>query len=232
MLDSLKAYCEENRLQVNVQKTKVMVFHRGRRPVESFTYDGETLEIVSSFCYLGFTLTVQLSFTQHVMNIISKARARIGMLYSKLPIQNIPLTLVIQLFETYLSPIFHYGLPMWISNCSKAALQALDAVWTKYLKRYLGLPPYAMNNIVYLLTDTRPFSNTLKSIALQKVGGLVFPDCFSGLKLSFLTGAVMEQPSHNPIPQYSNDLLDVKSCRHNTDDAILQTSVNARSPRC
>ena len=148
MLDSLKAYCEENRLQVNVQKTKVMVFHRGRRPVESFTYDGETLEIVSSFCYLGFTLTVQLSFTQHVMNIISKARARIGMLYSKLPIQNIPLTLVIQLFETYLSPIFHYGLPMWISNCSKAALQALDAVWTKYLKRYLGLPPYAMNNIV------------------------------------------------------------------------------------
>ena len=132
MLDSLQQYCFENKLEVNIKKTKVMVFHRGRRPDESFSYNGESLEIVSSFCYLGFILTVQLSFSQHVQKIVSKARARIGLLFAKLPIQNIPFQLVVQLFDTYIAPLFHYGLCLWASNCSHSSLQALDAVWTKY----------------------------------------------------------------------------------------------------
>ena len=198
MLDCLKCYCNTNELKVNVLKTKVMVFHRGHHPEESFVYNGKQLEIISSFCYLGFTQTVQLLFTQPVEALISKARARIGLLYAKLPIQDIPLRLVIRLFETYIAPSFHYGLPLWISRCSQASLQALDAVWTKFLKRYLGLPPYANNAIVLYISESRPLSESLKAIASQRLGGLVFPACFSGMKLSFITTA--QQTIYDPIP--------------------------------
>ena len=201
MLDALKCYCDENKLEVNIRKTKVMVFHRGRLPKESFTYDGKSLEIVSSFCYLGFTLTVQLSFTQHLQVTISKARARIGLLYAKLPIQDIPLHLVKQVFDTFIAPTFHYGLCLWINKCSIASMQSLDAVWSKYLKRYLGIPPYSNNSIVYHVTDSQPLSTTLKSLAPRRLGGLVFPECFSGMRLSFIQGTDDQNfTSFNPVP--------------------------------
>ena len=181
-------------------KRQKMVFHRGRRPDESFMYKGKPLEIVVKFTYLGFVLSVQLSFTQHLEAAISKARARIGMLFAKLPIQNIPLHLVIKLFELYIAPIFHYGLILWISKCSQSSLRALDAVWTKYLKRYLGLPRYANNGVIYHITESQPLSNTLESIAPHKLGGLVFPQSFAGMKLSFISDKAISQSSFNPIP--------------------------------
>ena len=148
----------------------------------------------------GSQSSFQLSFSQHVQKIVSKARARIGLLFAKLPIQNIPFQLVVQLFDTYIAPLFHYGLCLWASNCSHSSLQALDAVWTKYLKRYLGLPPFANNSIVYHVTETLPLSYSLKVIAPQKVGGLVFPNCFSGLKLSFIPSIedIPPMPDLNP----------------------------------
>ena len=157
--------------------------------------------IVNKFCYLGFILTVQLSFTQHLEAAISKARARIGLLFSKLPIQNIPLHLVIDLFNTYIAPIFHYGLVLWVSKCSQNSMQALDAVWSKYLKRYLGLPPHVNNATVYHITGTEPFSNSLKAIAPQRLGGLSFPECFSGMMISFINEQAPMQPPFDPIPQ-------------------------------
>ena len=59
MLDALKSYCDENKLQVNVTKTKVMIFHQGRLPnvAYHFVYDCQQLEIVKTFCYLGFWLS-------------------------------------------------------------------------------------------------------------------------------------------------------------------------------
>jgi len=46
-------YCKKWEPTVNISKTKIIVFSRGRCPNYRFTYSDELLEIVSEFKYLG-----------------------------------------------------------------------------------------------------------------------------------------------------------------------------------
>ena len=58
-LDVLAEYCKRWQLTVNIQKTKVMVFRKGgnlERNI-SFKFEGENIEIVGKFVYLGITFT-------------------------------------------------------------------------------------------------------------------------------------------------------------------------------
>ena len=202
MLDSLEEYCDENKLEVNVNKTKVMVFHRGRLPTMSIkpSYAGQLLEIVNHFCYLGFWFSVQLSYTRHVETVISKARARIGLLFAKLPLVHLPLHLVLKVFSVYIAPLFHYGLPLYMSRVSGAAMQAIDSVFTKFLKRYLCIPPSANNAILLHVTSQQPLTNTLKRRAPHQTGGLIFPGSLSGMKLSFLENIDRDIEFYDPVP--------------------------------
>ena len=54
-LDRLEHYCNKWGLQVNTEKTKIIVFRKrcGLRDNESWTYKGDNLEVVSNFNYLG-----------------------------------------------------------------------------------------------------------------------------------------------------------------------------------
>ena len=65
-LDVLSGYCSRWKLKVNISKTKIMIFRkRGILPRNlSFTYDGEPLEIVKSFKYLGIVFTTGGSFSK------------------------------------------------------------------------------------------------------------------------------------------------------------------------
>jgi len=187
MLTVLHGYCLENKLEVNVGKTKCMIFHRGRCPAASFTYSGNKIDIVKSFTYLGFVYTVQLAFSQHVEKLIAKGRSRIGQLYARLPLTNLSLELVLKVFHLYVTPIFLYGLAMYFPKCSNSSKQAMDALFTKFIKRYLQIPPWSNNAVTYFITETIPFSSFLAMRTTQQFTGLVFPQCLSGLKISFLS---------------------------------------------
>ena len=53
-LNIFSGYCKEWKLQVNVAKTKVMVFSKGRLSNNlKFTFDGMASDIVKEFKYLG-----------------------------------------------------------------------------------------------------------------------------------------------------------------------------------
>ena len=56
MLDKLSLYCKTWNLKVNTNKTKVMIFERGRKAYAYFYFDGKKLDLVESFKYLGLTL--------------------------------------------------------------------------------------------------------------------------------------------------------------------------------
>ena len=53
-LDALSDYCDKWSLRVNVDKTKVVVFSRGKvRKMPTVKYKGRSLEVVFEFQYLG-----------------------------------------------------------------------------------------------------------------------------------------------------------------------------------
>jgi len=184
-LNDLSEYCLQNSIEVNVTKTKVQVFHRGRLPECSFTLNGRSVEIVNNFTYLGFDFSTQLSFSQHAKTINMKARAKIGLLFSKLPILDLPLPLVLDLFSVFILPIYTYGLPLWLSNCSTSSLQMIDSTFTKFLKRYLLIPAHANNSTIHFLTSTIPLSKRLTRAAPNAIGAFSFPPILHGTRLSF-----------------------------------------------
>lgn len=55
-------FCKDKRLQLNVRKTKVVVFENG--PLlggnENWMFDGQRQEAVNCFSYLGLSLIMQL----------------------------------------------------------------------------------------------------------------------------------------------------------------------------
>ena len=58
MLKYLSSYCSENKLTVNCKKTKCLIFNEGGRLIrEKFYLNGNELENVREYKYLGFKLT-------------------------------------------------------------------------------------------------------------------------------------------------------------------------------
>ena len=65
-LNILSEYCSRQKLSVNRDKTKVVVFRKGGRlpGTLAFYYDGHQLEIVNKYTYLGIVFTSGGSFSE------------------------------------------------------------------------------------------------------------------------------------------------------------------------
>ena len=98
-INNLAQYCEVNYLNINVDKTKILIFHMGRGRNHNFYLNGKEIEQVPQFKYLGFTFTTQLSFTKHAENLNAKASSKCGILLSKLPNFDFSLHIILDLFN-------------------------------------------------------------------------------------------------------------------------------------
>ena len=112
-----------------------------------------------------------------------KAKERIGLLFSKLPIKELPIELAFKIFDVYILPLYCYGLPLWLSNCSESALNQVNQIFTKYVKRYLAVPKWANNSITYHLINTMLFVERLKKIAPNLIGKLELPEEMNGYQI-------------------------------------------------
>lgn len=81
MLKDLAKYCERNKVEVNTRKTKIMVFRNGgkRMKKERWVFNGEELEVVDSYKYLGYWFTTGNTDTRHVEKMAIKVRKTINM---------------------------------------------------------------------------------------------------------------------------------------------------------
>jgi len=169
----------------------------GRLPSCEFSLNGQTLEIVNDFCYLGVNFSVQLSFSQHGRMINSKARSKCGLLFSRLPLADLPIDIVLELFDIFIIPTFTYSLSLWTSKCATSVFDSIDATYSKFLKRYLQVPAHSSNKIVHFLTSTIPLSKRLRQLAPHNIGALSFPPEMNGHRLTFLKGDNSAEEAEN-----------------------------------
>uniref|UniRef100_T1GLV9 Reverse transcriptase domain-containing protein n=1 Tax=Megaselia scalaris TaxID=36166 RepID=T1GLV9_MEGSC len=69
MINLLGTYCENWRLTVNLMKSKVMVFRIGHGRYasnEKWRYKVELIEVVKEYVYLGFIISSNLSYENHI----------------------------------------------------------------------------------------------------------------------------------------------------------------------
>ena len=113
-------------------------------------------------------LTTQLSFSKHLAMINVKAKTKVAMIFNKLKSLDLTKDIYIRIFDCYVLPSYLYGLEIWNNKVSLCTTLTMNAVFTKYLKRYLGLPFMTNNSIVYQLTETHPLELKLKGILSSK----------------------------------------------------------------
>ena len=203
-LDSLANYCDNNHLTVSIGKTKCLPFYRGRfDSIPTFFYKTVPLENVKEFKYLGITFTTQISATKHIDRIISKCNSVLAQLFFKLKIEHATLPLALRIFKTYIQPIIEYGLPVWLPRMNCSSKYKIDALFTKFLKRFFCIPYCSDNSIVYYLSRTSPLSSTLHSIHLKRFLSLNFPNVLSGLNFNIPSEkSDLPPPNFDDLPSY------------------------------
>ena len=59
-INKMGVFCDKWRLEINVKKTKIVVFNRGNKLLKDvFTYRDNTLENVKKIKYLGFCISAK-----------------------------------------------------------------------------------------------------------------------------------------------------------------------------
>ena len=80
-IDSLMAWCENNGIRANTDKTKVMVFGSKccllKTPSFEIKFGDVPLQMVSSYKYLGITLDPQLNYNLHINKVIHSISSKL-----------------------------------------------------------------------------------------------------------------------------------------------------------
>ena len=81
---ALSHWCNCNGINMNINKTKLMVFGAAKKlkklPAVNISVDGIPLQTVTTYKYLGVTLDSQLNYGRHVSNVLSNASLRLRQL--------------------------------------------------------------------------------------------------------------------------------------------------------
>ena len=96
-------------LQLNIQKTKIMA----SGPLTSWEIDGETVETVSDFIFLGSEITADEDCSHEIKRHLRLGRKGMANLDSILKSREITLPTKVHLVKAMVFPVVMYGCESW-----------------------------------------------------------------------------------------------------------------------
>ena len=139
-LDILQDFCAARGLQVNVQKTKAMVFEPRKSHTSPLSYAGANIEQVDIFKYLGITMHGTRGFSTAIETLCQAAkRAMFGLLRRCQQLHIHDPIVKCKLFDSLVKPILCYGCEIWSVTGGKTALAELERTQIGFLKMLLGV---------------------------------------------------------------------------------------------
>lgn len=159
MIKILERYVIENKLKINVDKTKVMIFNKtGRLMKRIFHFDGIQLENVRSYKYLGFLLTPSGEINSGLQDLRERALKAFMALKNSLGYafnQDVETTLV--LVDAMIKPILLYNSDFW--GCMKLPKNnPIENLHMSICKQLLGVQKNTVNVGVLLELGRVPLS--------------------------------------------------------------------------
>ena len=134
-LVSLKQYCDNWGLTVNRGKTKCVVFKKGGLigKKDIFYYDGEQIETVNSFKYLGFVFGSSGKFAKGINAILEQSnKALFGMKSLQYMYPELQPKTQLHLFNTLVKPVLNNSSEIW-GFCEAEKLERLHLGFLKYI---------------------------------------------------------------------------------------------------
>ena len=121
LLMKVKGESEKVDLKLNIQKTKIMA----SGPITSWQIDGETMETVTDFIFLGSKITADGDCSHKIKRCLLLGRKVMTNLDSILKSRDITLPTKVPLVKAMIFPIVMYGCEN--STIKKAECQRIDA---------------------------------------------------------------------------------------------------------
>ena len=121
LLMKLKEESEEVGLKLNIQKTKIIA----SSPITSWEIDGETVETVTAFIFLGFRVTADGDCSHEIKRRVLLGIKAMTNLDSILKSRDITLPTKVCLVKAMVFPVVIYGCERW--TIKKAEYCRIDA---------------------------------------------------------------------------------------------------------
>ena len=134
LLMKVKEESEKVGLKLNTQKTKIMA----SGPITSWEIDGETVETVADFIFLGPKITADGDCSHEIKRCLLLGRQVMTNLDSILKSRDITLPTKVHLFKAMVFPVVMYGCESW--TVKKAEDQKIDAFELWCWRRLLRVP--------------------------------------------------------------------------------------------
>lgn len=104
---------EEYNMKINKANTKILVCSRNEAAKPDIKLDGETLEVVDEYKYLGSTITNDGGCAKEIKCRLQQARCSFQKKKSLLTSRNIYLKIRKNFLKTYVWSVALYGSEMW-----------------------------------------------------------------------------------------------------------------------
>jgi len=150
LLMKVKVESEKVGLKLNIQKTKIMA----SGPITSWQIDGETMETVTDFIFLGSKITADGDYSHEIKRRLLLGRKVMSNLDSILKSRDITLSTKVHLLKAMVFPVVMYGCESW--TVKKAECQRIDAFELWCWRRLLRVPWTARRSNQSILKEISP----------------------------------------------------------------------------
>ena len=165
----VKVESEKVGLKLKIQKTKIIA-----SPITSWEIDGETVETVSDFIFLGSKITAAGDCSHEMKRHLVLGRKVMANLDSILKSRDITLPTKVRLVKAMVFPVVMYGCESW--TIKKAECQRIDAFELWCWRRLLRVPCTARRSNQSILKEMSPgisLEGMMLKLKLQYFGHLM-----------------------------------------------------------
>ena len=166
----VKEESEKVGLKLNIQKTKIMA----SGPLTSWEIDGETVDTVSDFIFLGSKITADGDCSHEIKRRLLLGRKVMTNLDSVLKSRDFTLTTKVHLVKAMVFPVVLYGYESW--TVKKAECRRIDAFELWCWRRLLRVPWTARRSNHSILKEISPgcsLEGMMVKLKLQYFGHLM-----------------------------------------------------------
>src|SRR5574337_1032686 len=150
LLMKVKEESEKVGLKLNIQKTKIRV----SSPITSWQIDGETMETVTDFIFLGSKITADGDCSHEIKKTLAPLKKTMTNLDSILKSSDITSLTKVHLVKAMVFPVVMYGCESW--TIKKTEHRRIDAFELWCWKRLLRVPSTARKSNQSILKEISP----------------------------------------------------------------------------
>ena len=169
LLMKVKKESEKVGLKLNIQKMKIMA----SRPITSWQIDGETVETVADFIFLGSKITADGDCSHEIKRYLLLGRKVMTNLDSILESSNITVSTKVHLVKAMVFPVVVYGCESW--TIKKAELRRIGAFELWCWRRLLRVPwtAWRSNQSILKISPGCSLEGLMLKLKLQYFGHLM-----------------------------------------------------------